>query len=215
MARRRNEADAVESKIPTNEIIDSPEAAEAAYVAAHEAYVKRLTTPKKPHFDEIPGYQPDWFLEACRTEKQKTDPAHQSYLQSVAVLSAMRKGDLGPLAVMLKASSEIPALIRREIVFMIEGDSEQSLGNRLLVKSHPEIDARKGRRHELMNQHFRDQSIAAFLASKGGFSGQLEAALVDAEELWKIKRSQLIKIWVKHKDEIERMGLGRGSESTR
>lgn len=210
MARRRNEADGVESKNPTSEIIDSPEAAEAAYVAAHEASVKRLTMPNQPHFDEIPGYQPDWFLEACRTEEQKAEPTSPSYLQSVAVLSAMREGDLGPLAAMIKASPEIPALIRREIVFMIEGDSEQSRGNRLFVKSHPDVDARKGGRHKLMNQHFRDQSIAAFLASKGGFSGQLEAALVEAEDFWEIKRSQLIKIWVKHKDEIQRMGLGRG-----
>lgn len=183
---------------------DDTNEAEADYAAAREGYIAR-----KMRFAEIPGYQPDWFLEAQRAEYARTNFEDCAYLESVFTLSAMRKGDFGPLAVLLKERAELPALIRRELVFLIEGDAEQSGGHRLSRISHPDIDARRGGRTKLMQRHNRDYSIAAFIACKGGHDdNQVEAAVADAKAFFSMSRSALFKIWSEYKDELKVVGLG-------
>lgn len=171
---------------------------------AWKRYVDRLTAQVEPKFSEINGYIPEWFLDAQEIDCSRGRYSVYEYERTIRVICDMEDGKFESLADMIQETGDLPALIRRALVFLIKGDAEQSGGFRITRTRHPDIDGRSPGRLEKMRRYNRNFAIASFIASRGALNGQFEAAIADAIGFFGLKRASVVAIWSEHKDDVLR-----------
>lgn len=169
---------------------------------------------KKGGLPEPPDdYQPEWFMHHQRREHEQGWPHNHPLMYQA--LAAMREGDLRPLATLLKDERDgLSPVIRRELVFLIEGNAAQSGGLRLAVQKHPDVSHRSKGRHARSQSHNRNVAIAAYVAASGGFRpGEHEAAITEAMKFYGLSRSRIEEAWSACQLDVRQM-FGHESSAT-
>jgi hypothetical protein len=125
-------------------------------------------------------------------------------------LLGLYSGELAPLAALLKSPNEgLPALIRAELVKLIEGSAEEN-GRRLVSVKHPDLKRALQGVWEQNKNYGTRHKIASYIEEQGGLTaGQHEAAITAAMNTFELSRSRLEEIWAerlaiyKHLQEID------------